>query len=191
MTDTVSGSAFYKFCTLLPVYLLILPIAIPVSLAIDFVTPDIEKSIVQRYKRPIVGLKLCGPCKTLKYISSLFKIPHHPDERTLKESAQRGCTCCQLVLREFDVAMEHCSYLPATDQASSIERPQFLLWFAAHTRTKSGYLDALRVESRYPTFKVSVFAANPERRVLSVRSWPATSSSASKSAFAKMSGSRS
>lgn len=91
----------------LPFYcllLLIWAVLSPRQFLIDYFKPDIETAIVKRYKRPVIGLKLCGPCKKLKYRVIPIRINHHANEAALKQSAEQGCDCCQLVLQEFETA---------------------------------------------------------------------------------------
>jgi hypothetical protein len=118
----------------------------------EYISPDFEASIIGGYKRPVLGLKLCGKCKALKY-RCWGKVTHYPDYLHLRSSAARGCWLCQAVDQQLGVALQDSVQPPAGTDPSESRRgrdPDLLLWFANNTITASGFLDELKGSGKFP-----------------------------------------
>jgi hypothetical protein len=111
-----------------------------------FFNPDYTTALVNGYKRPIIGLRLCTRCHVLRYTPSSRRLRHHDDVQSLEKCATGSCWLYQRVHVEWQASIGL-----RDGQTSSLldwhgPRPDsnILLWFAERTETKCGFLDHLR-----------------------------------------------
>ncbi len=114
---------------------------------ISYFTPDYETALIGRYKRPVIGLRLCMRCKAIKYSRSSIRIQHYDDFHSLEASADRGCWLCQAIQKQLLESIEHRDKPPALESLEDLPIPRLLMWFAERTETRSGFLNNLRGKS--------------------------------------------
>ncbi|KAF8852312.1 HET-domain-containing protein [Acephala macrosclerotiorum] len=133
--------------------LVLSPIWFPGAAIYIFLTPDFETSLVQGYKRPVIGLKLCRRCKALKY-RLWGKARHHANYQRLRSSAAKGCWLCHAVEQQWGIALQDHAQPPVLTDPSELRRkiPHLLLWFVDKTVTATGYLDDLKGLDYYQYF---------------------------------------
>lgn len=106
--------------------------------------PSFEDSLIEGYRLPLLGLKLCSLCKSLKYNFWKDRIQHYDDFQGLQESALLGCWCCRTVCEQLAISIEDFNSPPVVANPDDLKVPHLLMWFAENTSTKSRYLDHLR-----------------------------------------------
>ncbi|KAH6869334.1 heterokaryon incompatibility protein-domain-containing protein [Thelonectria olida] len=106
---------------------------------VTYFSPDFETAITGRYRRPVIGLTLCGRCHATKHERRGVRVPHYDNLEALEASALRGCWLCRTDRNSP----------PDIDISTVIgfRRHQLLMWFADWTETKEGFLDNLRGKS--------------------------------------------
>lgn len=139
-----------RYWLLLPIaciWCLLAPLWVPIWALVNYYSPDPEKSLVEGYKRPVIGLKLCWRCKLMKYKCWSGKSRHHPDYESLAASSLRGCFCCLIAVQQLATAMEDNANPPVVNDPSDVsllKAPLLLMRLANNTTSRTGYLDGLR-----------------------------------------------
>lgn len=114
-----------------------------------FFDPHYETAIVERYKRPIIGLRLCTRCTNLRRWPAKRRMRHHQDIRSLEQSALDQCWLCQAVWKELLESIKDRDDPPVLDWPNDIAQHRLLMWFADRVETGTGFLNMFRGKSMY------------------------------------------
>jgi hypothetical protein len=113
----------------------------------SYFKPDYETALIKRYKRPIIGLRLCRKCIALRYSASGRRVQHYDDIKSLNASASGPCWLCRTIRDQFLDSLKHRETPPEVDFPDQLPPQSLLMWFAERTETNSGYLNHLRGQS--------------------------------------------
>lgn len=132
------GAIIFPFALLIACYTFI------VYCIHKYFKPDYETALVGGYKRPIIGLRLCRKCRTLRYWPFSSRMSHYDNVEQLQASAQTGCWLCRSVHEELLQSIADRNNPPDLFWPDDLPLHRLLLWFAERTQTSSGFLDPLR-----------------------------------------------